>query len=50
MHNASSSPYTLGVMSWVALIFTPIVLLYQSWTYWTFRKRVTGHVVAPRPV
>jgi len=46
VHNAASSPYTLGVMSWVALIFTPIVLLYQSWTYWTFRKRVTGHVVA----
>ncbi len=43
VHNASSSPYTLGVMSWVALFFTPIVLLYQTWTYWTFRKRVTGH-------
>ena len=27
-------------MSWVALIFTPFVLLYQSWTYWIFRKRV----------
>ena len=36
----ASHPYTLKVMSWVALIFTPFVLLYQSWTYWIFRKRV----------
>jgi cytochrome d ubiquinol oxidase subunit II len=40
--NASSSHYTLTVMSWVALIFTPLVLLYQGWTYWVFRKRVIG--------
>jgi cytochrome d ubiquinol oxidase subunit II len=40
--NAASTPYTLKVMSWVALAFTPIVLLYQGWTYWVFRKRVTG--------
>jgi cytochrome bd ubiquinol oxidase subunit II len=45
VHNASSSPYTLGVMSWVALIFTPIVLLYEGWSYWVFRKRVTGRLV-----
>lgn len=37
---AASHPYTLQVMSWVALIFTPFVLLYQSWTYWIFKKRV----------
>ncbi len=41
--NASSTDYTLTIMTWVAVIFTPIVLLYQSWTYWTFRKRVSGH-------
>ncbi len=40
--NASSSHYTLTVMSWVALAFTPIVLAYQSWTYWVFRSRVSG--------
>jgi cytochrome d ubiquinol oxidase subunit II len=40
--NASSSHYTLTVMSWVALAFTPIVLLYQGWTYWVFRARVVG--------
>ena len=40
IHNASSTPYTLRVMTWVALIFTPIVLCYQAWTYWVFRKRI----------
>ncbi|WP_232499479.1 cytochrome d ubiquinol oxidase subunit II [Agromyces humatus] len=39
--NASSSTYTLTVMSWVALVSLPLVLLYQGWTYWVFRKRVT---------
>lgn len=43
--NASSTDYTLTIMTWVAVIFTPIVLLYQGWTYWVFRKRVIveGH-------
>ncbi len=40
IYNGSSSPYTLKVMTWAALIFTPIVLLYQGWTYWIFRKRI----------
>ena len=39
--NASSSSYTLTVMTWVAVILTPIVLLYQGWTYWVFRKRIS---------
>ncbi|KAF0848004.1 cytochrome d ubiquinol oxidase subunit II [Nocardia caishijiensis] len=39
--NASSSPYTLKVMSWAALLATPVVLIYQGWTYWVFRKRLT---------
>lgn len=43
VENAASSQKTLGIMTVVAVIFTPIVLLYQSWTYWTFRKRVSGH-------
>ena len=41
--NASSTAYTLRIMTWVAAIFTPIVLLYTSWTYWTFRKRIGTH-------
>ncbi|NGO78014.1 cytochrome d ubiquinol oxidase subunit II [Streptomyces sp. YC504] len=45
--NASSSPYTLKIMTWCAAIATPIVLLYQSWTYWVFRKRIgTRHIAA----
>lgn len=39
--NASSSEYTLTVMSWTALVFLPLILLYQGWTYWIFRKRVS---------
>ena len=39
--NASSTDYTLKIMTVVAVIFTPIVLAYQSWTYWVFRKRVS---------
>ncbi len=40
IYNASSSQYTLTVMTIVALIFVPIVLVYQGWSYWVFRKRV----------
>jgi cytochrome d ubiquinol oxidase subunit II len=42
IYNASSSPYTLRVMTIVALIFVPIVLVYQGWSYWVFRKRLTA--------
>jgi len=41
IYNASSSPYTLKVMTIVAVIFVPIVLAYQAWSYWIFRKRVS---------
>jgi len=42
---AASSPYTLQVMTWVAVFFTPIVLAYEGWTYWVFRKRIgTQHI------
>ncbi|MEU9140156.1 cytochrome d ubiquinol oxidase subunit II [Streptomyces sp. NPDC048404] len=44
--NASSSQYTLKIMTWCAVIATPIVLLYQSWTYWVFRKRIGTHHIA----
>ncbi|MEI7744088.1 MAG: cytochrome d ubiquinol oxidase subunit II [Chloroflexota bacterium] len=39
--NAASTPYTLTIMTVVAVIFVPIVLVYQGWTYHVFRKRVT---------
>ena len=41
--NASSTAYTLKIMTVVALVFTPVVLLYQAWTYWVFRKRIAVH-------
>jgi len=41
VYNASSTPYTLSIMTGIALFFVPLVLLYQGWTYWVFRKRVT---------
>jgi cytochrome d ubiquinol oxidase subunit II len=40
IYNASSTPYTLKVMSVVALLFVPVVLAYQGWTYWVFRHRI----------
>jgi cytochrome bd ubiquinol oxidase subunit II len=41
VHNAASGHYSLTVMTWVAAIFTPLVLLYQGWSYWVFRRRLT---------
>ena len=32
---------------WVALIFTPVVLGYQGWTYWVFRKRLSRSDIVP---
>ncbi|RME69348.1 MAG: cytochrome d ubiquinol oxidase subunit II [Chloroflexi bacterium] len=43
IYNAASSPYTLRVMTIVALIFVPIVVAYQAWSYWVFRQRVSLH-------
>jgi cytochrome d ubiquinol oxidase subunit II len=42
IYNAASTPYTLTVMSVVALVFVPIVLLYEGWSYYIFRKRLTA--------
>jgi cytochrome d ubiquinol oxidase subunit II len=40
--SSSSSHHTLALMAIVALVFTPIVLVYQGWTYWVFRARLRG--------
>ena len=45
IENASSTDYTLTIMTWAALVFLPLVLAYQAWTYWVFRKRVTRDVI-----
>ncbi|MCT1478343.1 cytochrome d ubiquinol oxidase subunit II [Microbacterium sp. p3-SID336] len=47
--NASSTPYTLQIMSWTALIALPLVIAYQTWTYWVFRKRVTRRSIEGAP-
>lgn len=45
--DTASSPYTLTVMTWVAVFGAPAVLIYQGWTYWVFRKRIgTQHIPA----
>lgn len=47
--NASSTQYTLQIMSWTALAALPLVLAYQAWTYWIFRKRVTRTAIEAAP-
>ena len=41
IYNASSSQYTLKVMSIVAVGLLPFILAYQAWSYWVFRRRIT---------
>jgi cytochrome bd ubiquinol oxidase subunit II len=51
--NASSAPYTLAIMTVVAAIGLPLVIVYQGWSYWVFRARIAethipeAHVVRP---
>jgi cytochrome bd ubiquinol oxidase subunit II len=40
--SAASSGYALSILSWVAVFFLPLVLGYQGWSYWVFRRRVVG--------
>ncbi|MBF6062267.1 cytochrome d ubiquinol oxidase subunit II [Nocardia terpenica] len=47
--SATSTHYTLVVMSWVAVVLTPLVVLYQGWTYWVFRQRITVEQI-PAPI
>jgi cytochrome bd ubiquinol oxidase subunit II len=42
IQNAASTPRTLRLMSIVTVIFLPIILIYQAWTYRVFRQRVSG--------
>ena len=43
---AASSQMTLELMSWVALFVMPLVIAYQAWTYWVFRRRLTRESIA----
>ena len=46
--SAAATAYTLRIMTVVAVIFTPIVLVYQGWSYWVFRQRLTVHHIPER--
>ncbi|WP_232678634.1 cytochrome d ubiquinol oxidase subunit II [Nocardioides sp. R-C-SC26] len=41
--NAAATAYTLKIMTVVAALFTPVVVGYQAWSYWVFRKRISVH-------
>ncbi|MGV0627145.1 cytochrome d ubiquinol oxidase subunit II [Mycolicibacter minnesotensis] len=45
--NASSTPYTLKIMTWAAVIFAPLAAIYQGWTYWVFRQRISVKQIPP---
>ena len=47
IHNASSTPYTLKVMTWVTAIMAPLTVVYQAWTYWVFRQRISADRIPP---
>ena len=45
IYNGSSTPYTLKIMSWASLTLLPLVVVYQAWTYWVFRRRITADAI-----
>ncbi|GGO92829.1 cytochrome c oxidase assembly protein [Nocardioides phosphati] len=48
--NAAATAYTLKIMTVTAVVFTPLVLAYQGWTYWVFRQRIATHHIPQAPV
>ena len=48
VYNTASPPYSLKVMTVVALVLLPFVLAYQAWTYYVFRRRISDQPVRPR--
>jgi cytochrome bd ubiquinol oxidase subunit II len=49
VHNTASPPYALKAMTVVVVVFLPLVLLYQAWTYYVFRRRVSRSEFQPAP-
>ena len=47
IYNGSSTPYTLKIMTWASLTLLPLVMLYQGWTYWVFRRRISAEAIPP---
>jgi cytochrome d ubiquinol oxidase subunit II len=50
VHNTASAPYSLTAMTVVVVIFLPLVLAYQCWSYYVFRRRITREQFLPPPV
>jgi cytochrome d ubiquinol oxidase subunit II len=49
VQNTASAPYSLKAMTIVVLIFLPLVLAYQTWTYYVFRRRVSREEFTQAP-
>jgi cytochrome bd ubiquinol oxidase subunit II len=47
IYNASSTPYTLKIMTWVTAFMAPLTIVYQAWTYWVFRQRISAEQIPP---
>ncbi len=47
IYNASSTSYTLKIMTWVTALFAPLTVVYQGWTYWVFRQRISAERIPP---
>jgi cytochrome bd ubiquinol oxidase subunit II len=47
IYNASSTPYTLKIMTWVTVVMAPLTVIYQGWTYWIFRQRISADRIPP---
>jgi cytochrome d ubiquinol oxidase subunit II len=49
IYNASSTHYTLKVMTWVTAFMAPLTVIYQAWSYWIFRQRISADRI-PAPI
>jgi cytochrome d ubiquinol oxidase subunit II len=49
IYNASSTHYTLKVMTWVTAFMAPLTVVYQAWSYWIFRQRLSADRL-PAPI
>jgi cytochrome d ubiquinol oxidase subunit II len=47
IYNGSSTAYTLKIMSWASLTLLPLVMIYQGWAYWVFRRRISADAIPP---
>jgi cytochrome bd ubiquinol oxidase subunit II len=47
IYNASSTSYTLTVMTWVTAFMAPLTVVYQAWSYWVFRQRISADRIPP---